>query len=53
MRLEITEVEAYDGPCDLASHASRGKTKRCATMFEEGGRWYVYFTYGIVFSDAK
>ena len=42
----ITEVEAYDGFDDLASHASRGKTERNKIMYEEGGIWYVYFVYG-------
>ncbi|MBI5701464.1 DNA-3-methyladenine glycosylase [Candidatus Saganbacteria bacterium] len=43
----ITEVEAYDGFLDKASHASRGKTKRNEIMFGEAGYFYVYFTYGI------
>lgn len=43
----VTEVEAYDGPKDKASHAHRGKTVRNAPMFSEAGVWYVYFTYGM------
>ncbi len=47
MRFMITDVEAYDGPEDKASHARFGLTARNAPMFEHGGRWYVYFTYGM------
>lgn len=43
----ITEVEAYDGPHDKASHAHKGKTTRNTPMFGEAGVWYVYFVYGM------
>jgi len=38
----ITEVEAYNGVEDLASHASRGRTARTEVMHRSGGIWYVY-----------
>jgi DNA-3-methyladenine glycosylase len=45
--LMITEVEVYDGPHDLASHARHGRTPRASIMFGEAGRFYMFFTYGI------
>ncbi len=46
-RLRITDVEAYDGPEDRASHARAGRTARTEVMFGPPGRWYVYLCYGI------
>jgi DNA-3-methyladenine glycosylase len=44
----ITEVEAYAGETDKASHAYGGRrTKRTEPLYKTGGRAYVYLCYGI------
>lgn len=45
--VRLTEVEAYDGPHDAASHAYRGLTKRNAAMFGPPGALYTYLSRGI------
>ena len=43
----ITELEAYIGETDLASHARFGRTARNDVMYGPAGHAYVYLVYGM------
>jgi DNA-3-methyladenine glycosylase len=45
--VRITEVEAYEGPDDPASHAFRGPNATNRAEFGEPGTFYVYRTHGV------
>ena len=47
LHTRIVDVEAYVGPEDRASHASKGRTKRTEIMFGPSGVVYVYLIYGM------
>ena len=48
LRMRISETEAYIGLEDPACHSHAGtRTDRTEIMYEQGGVFYVYLTYGI------
>ena len=48
LRMRISETEAYIGQDDPACHSHAGtRTARTEIMYEQGGVFYVYLTYGV------
>jgi DNA-3-methyladenine glycosylase len=47
MRVRVVETEAYLGPEDPGSHATRGRDTQAGTLWEKPGQAYVYVCYGI------
>ncbi|MGP9558667.1 DNA-3-methyladenine glycosylase [Psychrobacter sp. AOP7-A1-24] len=48
LRMRISETEAYIGQNDPACHSHVGtRTARTKIMYEQGGVFYVYLTYGV------
>ena len=48
LRVRISETEAYIGEHDPACHSHAGsRTARTEIMYEQGGVFYVYLTYGV------
>ena len=48
LRMRISETEAYIGAGDPACHSHVGsRTPRTEIMYEQGGVFYVYLTYGV------
>ena len=48
LRMRITETEAYIGLADPACHSHAGsRTERTEIMYEQGGVFYIYLTYGV------
>ncbi|MDN3399049.1 DNA-3-methyladenine glycosylase [Psychrobacter sp. APC 3426] len=48
LRMRISETESYIGEDDPACHSHAGtRTSRTEIMYEQGGVFYVYLTYGV------